>query len=83
MITHCRISASLKVNIPKLLTLDENQRWYSNSIMTWKLFVNAIMKIRNTISAKFSVINKHNIDHKGWIIKSDVLLDSKLSVSRM
>lgn len=51
--------------------------------MTWKLFVNAIMKIRNTISAKFSVINKHNIDHKGWIIKSDVLLDSKLTVSRM
>lgn len=41
------------------------------------------MKIRNTISAKFSVINKHNIDHKEWIIKSDVLLDSKLTVSRM
>lgn len=83
MIAHGRISASLKVNIPKLLTLDENQRWYSNSIMTWKLFVNAIMKIRNTISVKFSVINKHNIDHKGWIIKSGVLLDSKLSVGRM
>lgn len=83
MIAHGRISASLKVNIPKLLTLDENQRWYSNSIMTWKLFVNAIMKIRNTISVKFSVINKHNIDHKGWIIKSGVLRDSKLSVGRM
>lgn len=83
MIAHGRISASLKVNIPKLLTLDENQRWYSNSIMTWKLFVNAIKKIRNTISVKFSVINKHNIDHKGWIIKSGVLRDSKLSVGRM